>query len=410
VQLFLCLNNATIDIFSKYHPPFLLLEDDIKETQSIPDILEIPDDTDAFYLGLSSGGGHISENYDDGDSQFQHINDNLYKVKNMLCTHAILYITSNYVLNVRNQLITIPDYYNDVVISQIQNKFNIYCHNESYFYQARELDGHEDATKIKLKENLVVYVSAFININDNPIEYIEENYFYYFDKLAETGIIIKLFLDTRYKEFGDRITNKYPNIDIVRYLTKEELHINKLNISKGLPNIRNVEKDNEDYLKLMNNKIYFVEEVMNIYNYDYYSWIDFRIFHIFNNYSIINTKFNKLINTYYFSKSTYFPGAHNLPIINTSQMTPEVNPSLSEGVLTSAFDDTIFLDEINWRFLGGFFLISKFKIKTLVNETTKLLEILPKLTWEVNVWALLEYMNLFDFGWYQGDHNEQVLF
>jgi hypothetical protein len=380
-----CLNNATIDILSKYKPPFLLLEDDIKDTQNIPDILEIPDNTDAFYLGLSSGGGHISNNYDDGDSQFEHINDNLYKVKNMLCTHAILYITSNYILNVRNQLITKPDYYNDVVISQIQNKFNIYCHHKSYFYQAKELEGHEKATTIILKQNLIIYVTAFININDSPIEYIEKNYFYYFKKLAQTGIKIALFLDTKYKEYGDKIMIEYPNVDIVRYLTKDELYINKLNISNELPKIRNVKKDNEDYLKLMNNKIYFVEEVMNKYDYDYYSWIDFRIFHIFNDTNIINTKFKKLANTYHFSKSAYFPGAYNTP------------------------RSSMIIEEINWRFLGGFFMISKSKIKTLVDETTKLLESLPKLTWEVNIWSVLEHKNLFNFGWYEGDHNESIL-
>lgn len=380
-----CLNNATIDIFSKYYPPFLLLEDDIKDTQNIPDILEIPDNTDAFYLGLSSGGGHISDNYDDEDSQFEHINDNLYKVKNMLCTHAILYITPNYLLNVRNQLITKPDYYNDVVISQIQNKFNIYCHDKSYFYQDKELEGHEKATSIILKQNLIIYVTAFININDNPIEYIEKNYFYYFEKLAQTGIKIALFLDTRYKEYGNKIMMKYPNVNIIRYLSKEELHINKLNISKELPKIRNIKKDNEDYLKLMNNKIYFVEEVMNNHDYDYYSWVDFRIFHIFNNTNIINTKFKKLANTYHFSKSVYFPGAYETP------------------------RSSMIIEEINWRFLGGFFIISKSKIKTLVDETTILLESLPKLTWEVNIWSILEYKNLFDFGWYEGDHNESIL-
>jgi hypothetical protein len=58
--------------------------------------------------------------------RFQHINDKLFKVQNMLATHAILYITSNYILNVRNALITKPDYYNDVIMSQIQNKTRLF--------------------------------------------------------------------------------------------------------------------------------------------------------------------------------------------------------------------------------------------------------------------------------------------
>jgi hypothetical protein len=377
-----CLNNATIDIFSKYQPPFLLLEDDINETQNIPEMLEIPDDTDAFYLGLSSGGGHGEHNYDYGNSQFKNINHNLFKVNNMLSTHAILYITSNYILNIRNQLITKPTYYNDVIISQIQHKFNIYCHNESYFYQAKEFEGHEDATKIKLN-NSVIFVTAFININNSSVEYVEKNYFYYFEQLAQKGIPIILFLDSEYTEYGNNIIKKYSNITIIRYLTKNDLHINKLKISKELPKNRNGKKDTEDYLKLMNNKIYFIQEAMSTYKYDYYAWVDFRIFHILPSNSEINNKFIKISNTCYFSKSTYFPGALN-------------------------YKNAIF-DQINWRFLGGFFIIHKDQINNLVNETTKLLETIPILTWEVNLWGILEYNKLFDFGWYLADHNESIL-
>ena len=377
-----CLNNATIEIFSKYKPPFLLLEDDIEVTHTIPEILEIPDNTDAFYLGLSSGGGHIKNNHDDGDSKFEYVNNNLFKVKNMLAAHAILYITPKYILTVRNMLITKPNYYNDVIISQIQNKFNIYCHDESYFYQSIHYDGHENATKIKLdKPNPMIFVTAFININNSPLDIVEKNYFSYFEKLAQTGINIVLFLDTQYQEYGEIITRKYSNITIIRYLTKEELHINKLKIPNKLPKIRNIQKDNEDYLKLMNNKIYFVQEVMNKYTEtNYFSWIDFRIFHIFSN---NNEKLINLSNIAYFSKPLYFPGAlHDIKYL---------------------------LDEINWRFLGGFFIINRNIINNLVNETTKLLSNIPTLTWEVNIWAILEYDNLFDFGWYKADHNQSII-
>lgn len=361
-------NNAIIDIFSRYKPPFLLLENDVKETQDIPDNLELPDNTDAFYLGLS------------GDSEFEFINNNLYKVKNMLGSHAILYITPNYILNIRNQLITKPGYHNDVIISQLQDKFNIYCHKESYFYQVKEPN-----TKIVLNtKNSIIFVTAFININDSPIDDLMNNYFYYFEQLANTGIQIALFFDSNYKEYGNTLITKYNNVKIIRYLTKDELHINKLNISKQLPDSRNIKKDNENYLKLMNNKIYFIEEAMNTIDYDYYSWIDFRIFHIFKNLLDIDNKLKKISNKYYFSQLTYFPGAW----------------SMKKNIL----------NEINWRFLGGFFILSKSKINTLVNETTKLLENISTLTWEVNVWAILEYNNLFDFGWYKGDHNENILF
>lgn len=380
-----CLNNATIEIFSKYKPPFLLLEDDIEVTRDIPDNFEIPDNTDAFYLGLSSGGGHKTNNYDDGNCLYEYIDSNLFKINNMLGGHAILYINSNYINYLRNELITKPTYYNDVVMSQIQDKFNIYCNQESYFYQGFEypenLNSNENATKIILNNKPVIFVTAFININNSSLEDVTKNYFYYFEKLAETGIQIALFLDKLYIEYGETITKKYNNITIIRYLTKEELHINKLKISNVLPKIRNTKKDTEDYLKLMNNKIYFVEEVSNLYNnYTWFSWIDFRIYHILPE----NNKLNKIFTTYNFSYNTYFPGA----LTNKKYL----------------------VDIINWRFLGGFFIINKTKIKDLVKENKKILEELSILTWEVNIWGIIEYNNLFNFGWYLGDHNINILF
>ena len=421
-----CLNNATIDIFSKYKPPFLLLEDDIQQTQDIPNEFEIPDDTDAFYLGLSNGGGHPHHNYDEGNSKFNYIKDNLFKVKNMLGGHAILYITSNYIMHLRNELITKPTYYNDLIMSKIQNKFNIYCHNQSYFYQSKELDGHEEATKITIRSPLTVtFVTAFININNSTIENIQKNYFYYFEKLAKTGIPIVLFLDTNYKEYGENISTLYKNVKIIRYLCKEELHITKIKLPNKLPTIRNIEKDNENYLKLMNNKIYFVEEAMNInlFSTEIFSWIDFRIFHIFND-DLGTVKCRC-------QDHPLSEGGLNLANLTCSVCANKVKPP--EGVLTlaphgitkrlqeistkiyksdinyfpGASDKKNILEIINWRFLGGFFIIDKNNINKLVNETTLLLKNINMLTWEVNIWAILEYNNCFNFGWYKADLTER---
>jgi len=270
-------------------------------------------------------------------------------------------------------------------MSQIQDKFNIYCNQESYFYQGFEypnnLNPNENATKIILNNKPVIFVTAFININNSSLEDVIKNYFYYFEKLAETGIQIALFLDKLYIDYGETITKKYNNITIIRYLTKEELHINKLKISNVLPKIRNTKKDTEDYLKLMNNKIYFVDEVSKLYNnHNWFSWIDFRIYHILP----VNNKLNKISSTFNFSYNTYFPGA----LINKKYL----------------------VDTINWRFLGGFFVVNKNKIKDLVKENKKILEELFILTWEVNIWGIIEYNNLFNFGWYLGDHNINILF
>jgi len=382
-----CLNNATIEILSKYKPPFLLLEDDIEFTDFFIDEINIPDTTDAFYLGLSSRGSHQYNNYDVGSSKFKNYSETLLKIENMLSAHAILYINPNYIQHLRNLLITKPTYYNDVIMSQIQTNYNIYCFKNSYFYQSLKFDGHEDATKITVSANVttLTYVTAFLNINNNDTN----NYFPYFEKLAKTNIPIVLFMDKNYIEYGHYLIKTYSNVKILKYITKDDLQINKYIQNKQLPLNRNLNKDTADYLALMNNKIFFVKEAMdaNLFTTDTFAWIDFRIFHIFSDNNIeINKKLNDLSFQLYSTENiiSYFPGnlEHKKYIV----------------------------DFVNWRFLGGFFIMNKNAIIKLIKETTNLLIILPILTWEVNIWAILEHNNLFDFGWYYADHNKSIIF
>ena len=135
----------------------------------------------------------------------------------------------------------------------------------------------------------------------------------------------------------------------------------------------------------MNNKIYFVEEAskMNIFNTNHYAWIDFRIFHIFNNDDIINKKLNEISKTTYPDNFCKFPGGTN--------------------IITNV------LDQINWRFLGGFFLIDTLKLKELIEQFNIYYNKINTLSWEVNYWAAIEYNKLFDFGWYLADHNETII-
>jgi hypothetical protein len=272
-----CLNIALIDIFNKYTPPFLLLEDDIDINTEInlnDFVIDIPDNTDAFYLGLSNCAGDKFNNYDKGESTFKYVNNNILKVKNMLGGHAILYMNPIYTNRIKNTIISMPKkYYHDVVISRFQTEYNIYCFRTHYFYQSKKLNGHEVATKITIpnhrienypKNTNVTFVTCFVNINNLDYSAIETNYFQYFYKLVETDISIVLYIDKKYDKFEEYI-QKYTNLQI-RYIDKDTLWINKIN--KKLPIVRNIAKDNENYLKLMNYKIFFIQNAIieNIYN------------------------------------------------------------------------------------------------------------------------------------------------
>jgi len=390
-----CLNIALIDIFNKYTPPFLLLEDDIDINTEInlnDFVIDIPDNTDAFYLGLSNCAGDKFNNYDKGESTFKYVNNNILKVKNMLGGHAILYMNPIYTNRIKNTIISMPKkYYHDVVISRFQTEYNIYCFRTHYFYQSKKLNGHEVATKITIpnhrienypKNTNVTFVTCFVNINNLDYSAIETNYFQYFYKLVETDISIVLYIDKKYDKFEEYI-QKYTNLQI-RYIDKDTLWINKIN--KKLPIVRNIAKDNENYLKLMNYKIFFIQNAIieNIYNTTHYAWIDFRIFNIFKNQEHIKLKLQNISTKIYPENITYFPGSwENIQYI---------------------------VDRINWRFLGGFFLLDANNGNKLADETKKLLNsTIETLSWETNYWALIEYYKLFNFGWYKADHNDTIL-
>ena len=76
--------------------PFILFEDDIALTH-FDHIIEVPDDADAIYLGVSKMG--IVNGKDEESLLVSPVDgyDNLYRVYNMLATHAIVYLNMDYV-------------------------------------------------------------------------------------------------------------------------------------------------------------------------------------------------------------------------------------------------------------------------------------------------------------------------
>lgn len=76
--------------------PFILFEDDIELTH-FDHIIDIPDDADAVYLGVSKMG--IVGGKDEEHLLVSEVDgyDHLYRVYNMLATHAVVYLNMDYV-------------------------------------------------------------------------------------------------------------------------------------------------------------------------------------------------------------------------------------------------------------------------------------------------------------------------
>jgi len=74
--------------------PFVLMEDDVAVKRWDP-IVEIPEDADAFYLGIS-GWGRMNS-HSGPFVQWDRVDDNTLQVYTMLSGHAIMYISDRYI-------------------------------------------------------------------------------------------------------------------------------------------------------------------------------------------------------------------------------------------------------------------------------------------------------------------------
>jgi len=141
---------------NKPFQPFVILEDDVSFFRNLPNELEIPDNTDALYIGISPWG----LNKDNMQGKYNHIiaddyNDDLIKVYNMLGTHAIMICSSLYA-SVYTRCMMESIYYNfqdrgdwDIILSTLQKKYNVYAFKNPFLYQDAKYGGQE-TTKVIL--------------------------------------------------------------------------------------------------------------------------------------------------------------------------------------------------------------------------------------------------------------------
>lgn len=124
---------------SSYEAPFILFEDDcILYEENFQPIIELPDNADALYLGISSWGrmnGHNGE-YVQYDEFEEH--PNLLRIYNMLGGHSVVYLNDFYremCAKVAYHAGYVIKNYQDIGFAEIQRFFNVYSVNNPIFYQ-----------------------------------------------------------------------------------------------------------------------------------------------------------------------------------------------------------------------------------------------------------------------------------
>jgi hypothetical protein len=224
------------------------------------------------------------------------------------------------------------------------------------------------------------YVSAFYNIYDG----LKDIYLDYFTKFLEQGFPTILFLDKNLTDWLDRLSS-YSNLTILSQHTFQDLPLAKLFAESDtkLPESRNLTKDTYGYLILMNSKIQFVYDAIQVAKTDNLAWIDFGMMKLIKNPMAV---FSKLSSVTIPEDRILMPGC-----------TPQ---------------SKVNYNNVHWRFCGSLFFGNKATIARFHNLNNTYLESLKSqkiLTWEVNVWALIEHTDPTIYKWYKGDHNDEIV-
>jgi hypothetical protein len=123
---------------AKYSTPLLILEDDVEFADNFNPVIEIPDDADGVYLGISHGNIYYGSCKHD---------ENYLRIGGILAAHAILYVTQNYRQAMSEVgkfcLYTLNKPW-DVGTAGIQTQFKVYTPNSPLIYQC---DDRESSNK-----------------------------------------------------------------------------------------------------------------------------------------------------------------------------------------------------------------------------------------------------------------------
>jgi len=128
--------------------PFVMFEDDVKKYREFPPDIEIPDDTDILYIGLSICGMNKTGWY--RGICCKNINDKIIRIYNMLSLHGIMICSIRGLLSVQKCML--EGYFKNIVwdifTARQQPYLNVYALKTPLVYQYGKIGGREKETKI----------------------------------------------------------------------------------------------------------------------------------------------------------------------------------------------------------------------------------------------------------------------
>lgn len=124
------------EVLKEAKPPFIIIEDDCALNKDFVNEIEVPDDADSLYLGISHWGRYL--NHSGPYVHYEKVDDEIVRVYNMLATHAIMYLSQTYV-DICKRISYHYGYkvegHLDIGFAEVHKFYNVYSYNEPLFRQ-----------------------------------------------------------------------------------------------------------------------------------------------------------------------------------------------------------------------------------------------------------------------------------
>lgn len=244
----------------------------------------------------------------------------------------------------------------------------------------------------------LTYVTAYIDIYDKgvPLQRTNEWRLQHFRNILTTGIQICIIISPNFEPIILDLKKEFPNIHILKIMTIQDTWVYKecLTHSYTISEQRSITKDTESYIHLQNSKTEFLQMAIekNPFRSTHFAWIDFSIAYMFRKLQQSQKQLRVLGQIPLTNKFFAIPGCWG-----------KWDPERHEH----------HMNHIHWRFCGCFFIADKESMLEFCNLYRELfprfLKETKKLTWEVNVWAWIEYVSHWKPTWYDADHNDRCI-
>jgi hypothetical protein len=235
-----------------------------------------------------------------------------------------------------------------------------------------------------------MFITSLYDLYGNPEAM--RTYLELFRPLAESGLPFLVFTDPSLLPLWDIM---YPNLRLLTNLgiiplslSECELYQIGMSYQGDLPTHRHPTKDTKEFFSLMNTKIEFMKKGAALTDDPTLIWLDMGLLKIVTNKEKCLERLRAL-HASPFDKIT-IPGCwSHMPACDVNR--------------------------VNWRFCGGLLILPRRFLPSFYDHSKNVLTdfcTLPiyKLTWETNVWSVIEYCaEKENIVWYQADHNDSMI-